>query len=90
MSEAPIVVVRIDASGDVAYLMSGPVDLFVVDERCPNDRVYRMTVQTPRSEIATVLGDDAIGSRNDDRHRAIAARVNAVADGRDHLTVVKP
>jgi hypothetical protein len=88
--DAPIVVVHIDASGEVEYLKAGAVELLVVDDRCPNDRVYRMTVETSRADIADLLGDDMVGSRHDDRHVALSLRITTAAEGREHLSVVKP
>jgi hypothetical protein len=40
-------------------------------------------------EISDVLRDDAIGSRNDDRHEAISARILTFINGRPHLKVVE-
>ena len=89
-ADAPVVVVHIGIGGDVNYLMAGPVDFFVVDERSPHDRVYQMTHEATRDGIAAVLGEDAIGSRHDARHPAIAARIIAAAEGASHLREVQP
>ena len=85
----PVVVVHIAEDGAFRYLVHGEARLLIVDERAPHDRVYEITDQVPAQEIANVLRDDAIGSRNDDRHEAISARILTFINGRPHLRVVE-
>jgi hypothetical protein len=47
--------------GNIDYLYTGDVALLVIDERMPPDRVYLMTRETPREEIAALIGDSPIG-----------------------------
>ena len=85
----PIVVVHIAEDGAFRYLVHGEARLLIVDERAPHDRVYEITDRVSAQEIADVLRDDAIGSRNDDRHEATSARILTFISGRPHLRVVE-
>ena len=85
----PVVVVHIAEDGAFRYLVHGEARLLIVDERAPHDRVYEITDRVSAQEIADVLRDDAIGSRNDDRHEAISARILTFISGRPHLRVVE-
>jgi hypothetical protein len=86
-----IVIVRFDEYGEQTYHVIGgeAVRLFIVDERCPNDRVYEWLPRDPADEIKAILKDDPIGSSQDERHPAIAAKVLAFVDGKPHLSVVE-
>lgn len=85
------VIVRFTQEGELEYLVSPDerVRLFIVDERCPNDRVYEWTQRVAPSEIVAVLGDDPIGHSKDERHAAIAHVINAYVGGKPRLSVVK-
>ena len=85
----PVVVVHIAEDGAFRYLVHGEARLLIVDERAPHDRVYEITDRVSAQEIADVLRDDAIGSRNDDRHEATSARILTFISGRPHLRVVE-
>lgn len=65
MANQSTVVVHYDINGNLAFLFCGPVDVFVVDDRCPVDRVYRCTVKSNLRQISDVLGDDPIGHIGD-------------------------
>jgi hypothetical protein len=71
----PTVVIHIDALGLQDVLICGDVDVFTVSELSPGDRVYQHSGQVEASEIADVIGDSPIGSRDDGRHEALAARI---------------
>ncbi|HET7884268.1 MAG TPA: hypothetical protein VFL55_25500 [Acetobacteraceae bacterium] len=89
MDDRPICIVHITEDGDIDYLLNGEAVLFlVVDERAPGDRVYQMTRQTPREEIASLIAGSPIGSRHDSRHVAIAHRIERALQGKSHLQIV--
>lgn len=86
-----IVAVRFDEQGDISYHVFGDdrVRLFIVDERCPHDRVFEWL---PRAKIDTLRDlipeGSTIGSSQDERHPAVKALIEAAMDGRSHLTAV--
>ena len=82
----PICVVHITGESNIEYHLSGDVVFLVIDERAPHDRVYQM-VQTPREEIAALIGDSPIGSRHDVRHAAIERRIARSEQGKSHLEI---
>ena len=85
-----VVIVRFDEAGEIEYYVSGKrACLFIVDERCPHDRVYEYTSRVAQSDIGEILGKSEIGHSRDRRHAAIEAKVIAAMDGkRTHLSVV--
>lgn len=85
------VVVHIDENGEFNYHVYGgdEVRLFIVDERCPGDRVYEWLPREDPPALKAMLRDDPIGSSNDDRHEAIKHKILAGMDGKSHLTVVE-
>lgn len=88
MSDA-IVVVHFDERGEINLLVHGEnVRLLTVDDRAPNDRVYETLSRVERAEIDGLLGNDAVGSINDERHEAIARRLRAAWQGKPHLEEV--
>jgi hypothetical protein len=84
----PTVIIRFDETGELHYLATEGVSLYIVDERAPHDRVYEWTTRASREEIAAVLGDSEIGSANDARHAAIEAKIVAFVEGRPYLRPV--
>lgn len=84
----PMVIVRVhDGCEEVVF--NGDVEVYYIDERSKSDRVYQMTVQTPRASMLEIIGDSPIGHAGDDRHPGIAARIFELLDGKPRLTVVK-
>ena len=85
-----IVIVRFDERGEQSFHVIGDhTRLFIVDERCPSDRVYEWLARDTGDEIKAILKDDPIGSSADDRHPAIQRRILSLMDGKKHhLTVV--
>lgn len=73
-----VVIVHFDDDGQLSYHVAGDerVRLFIVDERAPRDRVYEWTSRCGSDEIGSILGSDPIGSSQDARHAALAARIN--------------
>jgi hypothetical protein len=58
----PICVVHILEDGDIRHSLGSEVVFLVVDKGAPHDRVYEMMVQTPREEIAILVGRSRIGT----------------------------
>lgn len=85
------VIVRFTESGDLEYMVSPDerVRLFIVDERCPHDRVFEWTRRVEPAAIVAMLGNSPIGSAQDERHEAIAHTINAYVDGKPRLAVVR-
>ena len=84
------VIVHFDEEGELSYHICGnKVRLFVVDERCPHDRVYEMTSRVSNADIGKILKNSPIGHSGDERHPAIKARIKAMLDDRSHLSVVE-
>lgn len=87
--EQGIVIVRFDEKGDPDFIITGdaPVRVFVIDERAPNDRVYELMNRAAKEEAIEAIGDSEIGSNRDERHAAIAHKINALIDGKPRLQV---
>jgi hypothetical protein len=60
-----IVVVRFDERGEIDYQVIGDVRLFIIDERCSDDRVYEWTCRNTPDQIQEVLGSSEIGHSGD-------------------------
>ena len=57
------------------YLNGGDeVEFLIVDERAPLDRICRLTIETPREQIAALPGSDEIGNRHDAHHAEVVDR----------------
>lgn len=88
---AGAVIVRFDEDGELSYHVFGDerVRLFIVDERSPHDRVYEMTQRDDPATFREIIpSGETIGHSGDERHEAIARRVEAMMDGRPRLSVV--
>lgn len=77
----PRVVVHYDLNGDATYFSDGaPVDLLIVDERAPYDRVYRYGSHAVNScVIDTLIGADHVHSLGD--KPVTEAAIRAFMDG---------
>lgn len=85
----PIVIVRTMPNGDVEYFVSGdPVQLLLVDERAPGDRVYEWLPRHPFDPLTELIGQSVIGSSLDMRHEAIKRQVENYLDGTPVVTLV--
>lgn len=88
------VVVQIQEDGLMTFAADEPVELMVVSECTPHDRVYRMTPNESAFKIGSaavdaILGDDAIGHAGDERHAAVRHRIESELAGELHLKPVK-
>ena len=77
----------------MTFAADEPVEITVVSEVAPHDRVYRMTPNGPAFEIAravvdTIIGDDAVGHANDERHATLKNRIESWLAGERHLKPV--
>jgi hypothetical protein len=88
MDNNPVCVVHVRKDGSMDFHLDGYVAFFIVDERVPHDRVYQMTMRTPREQIAELLSASEFGSRYDARHTAIAHRIESALRGKSHLAEV--
>lgn len=88
MIEKPTCVVHIDENGNQEFLICGDARLLVIDEGAPHDRVYEVKETITHKTLAILIGDSPIGSKDDDRHEAIAARVLADMRGKRRFEVV--
>ena len=77
----PRVVVHIDEFGNHGYLTDGDIDLFCIDERAPNDRVYQFSDRkVKRSEITKLMGKSRVGKLGD--MPVTEAAIRALMDGK--------
>jgi hypothetical protein len=60
------VVMNMDEQGCFNIYSDEPIEFFVVNDHCPNDRVYQMGVDVGIEHVRAQLGSDLIGHRNDD------------------------
>lgn len=85
-----IAIVRFSETGEISYHVASDerFRLFIVDERCPHDRVYEWRSRDDGPTVAAILGDGPFGHSGDERHAAVAAVIEAHMDGRRHLAAV--
>lgn len=85
------VVFNMAPTGEFEVITDGPCEVYVVDDRCPNDRVYRLTEShmVSRNAVDAALRDDPVGHSCDDRHEAIKHRILATAAGEPYLKTIK-
>lgn len=64
------VVVRFDKNGVASYFINGDVDVYVIDDRTPNDRIYEMTKRVSPDAVESMLVGP-IGFFNDGKFAAL-------------------
>jgi hypothetical protein len=86
----PVAMLRWTEDGELQLGMFGDgVRMLVIDERCPDDRIYEVTHREPLSSLDLLVPPGSeIGHRNDDRHAALVERMTALFEGRPHLAIV--
>lgn len=84
----PTVIVHHDLQGYTHYFTAPGVRLLVIDEATPHDRVYQVSRQLEPAEQAALIGKGPIGSCDDERHAAMAARIEEALGGPKRLTLV--
>jgi hypothetical protein len=84
-----MVVIRFDEGGEISYHIADPdgsVAVVVVDERCPGDRCYEMTLREDALDVAA-LAPMPWGHSCDERHAQTVARV---LGGPGNIKLVEP
>ena len=84
------VVINMQSDGSFEVATDEPCEVFVVNDHCPHDRVYKLGAShsVGRDFVDAQLRNDPIGSSSDERHEAIKHRVLSAAAGEPHLTPV--
>lgn len=59
------VVMNMDAQGCFTIYSDEPVEFFVVNDHCPEDRVYQMDVETGVEKVHAQLRNEPVGHKND-------------------------
>jgi hypothetical protein len=74
------VVVRFDERGNPDFLSDGgDVELIVIDERAPADRVYRHQSHAVKNGVIDeLIGEDRIGHAKDDKQLSCEGLVKAL------------
>lgn len=85
------VVFNMGPTGDFEVITDEPCEVYVVNDHCPNDRVYRLTEShaVSRAAVDASLRDDAVGHSGDSRHEAIKHRILSAESGEPHLKSVE-
>ncbi len=88
--EKPRVIIHFE-EGEITpnYYMTGDVDLLIIDENTPDDRVYQYTTKSNNETMDFLLSNDPIGHLGDDRNPGITARVKEFLTGEHRLKIVK-
>ena len=60
------VVMNMDEQGCFTIYSDEPIEFFVVNDHCPDDRVYQMEVDVGVELVRVQLGNDPVGHSNDD------------------------
>lgn len=88
----PIVAVHIDAHDNVPnYYVSDDanVDLLIIDDNVPHDRVYKIGGRVSAKEIIDLIGDSPIGDEEDGGNDALVNKIKAFQnDGKPDLKEV--
>ncbi len=84
------VIVHFDKDGELNYFVEAGsgIDLYIVDERVPHDRVYKWSGKDPSEVIDGLMGTDEIGHSGDAKHAGVAARINELLTGKPRLSLV--
>lgn len=82
----PRVVIHQNELGDISVMADDGVEVFWVDDRSLNDRVYRMDgPPIPEDMLSGTIGHSSDGSRAATRLNAAVAHL----EGRSHLSLVE-
>lgn len=84
------VVFNMAPTGEFEVITDAPCEVFVINDHCPSDRVYRLTESHMVSAAAVdaALRDDPVGHSGDNRHEAIKNRILSAEAGERHLKPV--
>lgn len=64
-TDKPIVIVQVRGGEWIKCLFTDDVQVIILDEGVPDDRLYRLSNTSTPEEIAAALGGDEIGSFDD-------------------------
>lgn len=70
----PKVVIHQDESGEIAVVFGSGVEVFWVDERQPQDRVFQMSASSDQA-VENILSDSPIGSASDQKQKQLITRI---------------
>jgi hypothetical protein len=60
------VVINMDEQGCFEIFSDEPIEFFVVNDHCPQDRVYQMSVEIGVDKVRGQLRDDVVGHAGDE------------------------
>jgi hypothetical protein len=88
MKKTKVIVQVINGGFEQIFIDGENVEVYVVDEGCPDDRIYRMTLTPDPAAVEKLLMGN-IGHKDDDRHNALEHKINCFIEGKPHLTIVE-
>lgn len=77
----PRVALHFDEDGNLAVLAEPGVAVFWVDDRMPNDRVYRQGHIATKAQIDGVIGDGPVGDSGDARQARLKVQLHHMEHG---------
>lgn len=60
------IVLNMDEQGCFTIYSDEPIEFYLINDDCPDDRVYQMDVEVGVEKVRAQLADDPIGHKNDD------------------------
>jgi hypothetical protein len=89
VDDQPMCVVHVDEHHSLNFYLNGNAMFLIINERVTYDRVFQMTVQSPREVIEALIGSSEIRHCGDDRHAAVEHRIKRALERKAHLEIVK-
>ena len=85
------VVFLMQPDGSFTVATDKPCEVIIVNDHCPNDRVYRLTEahEVGADKVDAILRDSPVGHSGDARHAAVKHRILSTEDGKPHLRTVE-
>lgn len=72
-----------DDNGVPVYFADEGVDLYVVDRRCPDDQVFKVSNVHPTEELARLVEEVRVGHGQDARQKKLEADIMGVSHLKD-------
>lgn len=72
-----------DLTGIPVYFADDDVDLYVVDSRCPDDQVFKVSNVRPTEELARLVEEVRVGHGQDARQKKLEADLMGVSHLKD-------
>mgnify|MGYP000875724880 FL=1 len=86
MEEVKAIYVHIEKDGvPVYYSHDGDIDVYIIDDNCPNDRVFKLSNLKASSHILDILEKENICHPNDARQKKLISDI----EGKPHIEIVK-